>query len=464
MKRLYRRECAAGLLMLCVVPTGATAAPKIFVDKDSADLGNIKDGEPASHSFVVENRGDTPLELKSVRFDAPGTWPDLLAPDRRTVQPGKSVEVPVQIDTKSRAGRISSRWVVTSNDPVEPSLSLRVSATVVALYTVTPAALYFRSVRAGEVIPNAILLMPSANNAKLEVTELKSDTPGLEVTTEPQVQQNAGRTGVSVKAKVEEGVPLGLVRATLNGKVKVGDEEKEIHIPVQGQVVGDVMLIPPWIALATPVARDKPAGEVILRANEGVKVMVKEAVSRSPYLRTEVVEQETDKYYRVKMTLAPNVPGGPLATVVDIYTTSKDMPIASVPVFLNVDEAVQISPSWVYLGAGKERTAKRLITLTVPTQAPLTVGAVQCDDPGIEARVVPNPEKKNTAQVEVELKDNTKPADHHAMLKIKTNIPGAESLTVPVVSMVEEGKQATPVKSAATRSTFAPTSVPAAGS
>lgn len=445
MSGLYHsgRVLWVGALLVCLLAGSSFAAPELFVAEPTVDLGTIKEGEDAKHTFVIENRGDEALEIKGVKASCACTVPKGLRPEQRIIPPGQSIELPVEFKSKNRPGKTRSRVTIKSNDPKKPTFDVSMTVTVDVLCVVMPQQLYFTNARRGEVAPRTVNLLPGKKDATLEVLELKSTNPGLEVITEPYAAAGAGdRKGVRVSVRIGGTMPLGRVSAQLKGKVRVGDKEKELQIPVAGQVVGDVMVLPPFITRTTPIKRDVRVGEIIVRANQSAEVSVKAAIPRSDLLVTEVVEQEARKDYRVKINLAKDAPGGPFATVVDVYTSSSQMPIASVPVFVNAESLVEVTPDWVYLPASGGPGTKRLIMLSAQGDMPLTVEEVACDDPAIVVRVIPDPAKKNVAEVEVSLKPDAKGNDHYSLLRIKTNIPGADRLEVPVLAAGEEAKKA----------------------
>ncbi len=45
----------------------STPQPRIQIDQAVVDLGEIREGEPLVHDFVVKNVGDAPLHIRDVR-------------------------------------------------------------------------------------------------------------------------------------------------------------------------------------------------------------------------------------------------------------------------------------------------------------------------------------------------------------------------------------------------------------
>ncbi len=60
------------LLAILIVPAAATAAqkdgqPRAVVENRDYDFGTVYAGNNIIHSFVIQNQGDAPLEIGSVR-------------------------------------------------------------------------------------------------------------------------------------------------------------------------------------------------------------------------------------------------------------------------------------------------------------------------------------------------------------------------------------------------------------
>ena len=45
----------------------STPQPRIQIDQAVVDLGEIREGKPLVHDFVVKNVGDAPLHIRSVK-------------------------------------------------------------------------------------------------------------------------------------------------------------------------------------------------------------------------------------------------------------------------------------------------------------------------------------------------------------------------------------------------------------
>ena len=49
------------------IPAQEKQGPKMILEEERFDFGEVKEGEVISHSFKVLNQGDQPLEIKNVK-------------------------------------------------------------------------------------------------------------------------------------------------------------------------------------------------------------------------------------------------------------------------------------------------------------------------------------------------------------------------------------------------------------
>jgi hypothetical protein len=52
------------VILFLIISTIANAAPKAVVDELEYNAGEIPQGKPIIHDFIVKNTGDKPLEIK----------------------------------------------------------------------------------------------------------------------------------------------------------------------------------------------------------------------------------------------------------------------------------------------------------------------------------------------------------------------------------------------------------------
>jgi hypothetical protein len=105
------------LLFLLLLPALAWAAPKVAVDRDSHQFGEIFEGVRVEHTFHFRNIGDQPLVIDRVRSSCGCTAALLSA---TVIAPGESGQLRTTFDSSRFRGTISKKVSFYSNDPVRP--------------------------------------------------------------------------------------------------------------------------------------------------------------------------------------------------------------------------------------------------------------------------------------------------------------------------------------------------------
>jgi rhodanese-related sulfurtransferase len=114
-------------LFVAALAVAAAASGTIFAEETEYDFGAVLEGYSVSHVFVLQNVGDSTLEIVRVRTSCGCTTTDLAT---RFLEPGESVDLEVLLDTAGFGGSISKSIYVESSDPDTPRLTLRMFGVV----------------------------------------------------------------------------------------------------------------------------------------------------------------------------------------------------------------------------------------------------------------------------------------------------------------------------------------------
>jgi len=128
------------LMALCLAVTAAVqrkakAPPKMVVEEATFDFGTMQEGQPLSHTFVIENRGGEDLKIEDVDPDCACTVPDY----DDTIRPGGKGKVTLTIKPFTVLQKFRKKTVVHTNDPEQPQTTLVVTGVVTPLIEVQPA-------------------------------------------------------------------------------------------------------------------------------------------------------------------------------------------------------------------------------------------------------------------------------------------------------------------------------------
>lgn len=105
----------------------ADGTPRISFKEESHDFGKVIQGKIVEYTFTFENKGTADLHIKEVTTSC-GCTAALVSAN--TVKPGETGQIKVSYDSQGRAGKVDRVITVVSNDPVEPSKELTITAMV----------------------------------------------------------------------------------------------------------------------------------------------------------------------------------------------------------------------------------------------------------------------------------------------------------------------------------------------
>ena len=244
---LAAAESLAPTSTAAVSPRPLTDGPRIQFVEPTHDFGQIKRGENVAHTFVFANTGHALLEITDIQASCGcttvGVWD-------RQVAPGKTGRIPVQLASATLSGSVVRTITVSTNDPLQPSLVLRMSATVSTPVEVAPATVIFQftaettaretqTVRLVNRQPEPLVVEAPQSTNPAFVAELRVVKPGQEfelgISTMPPPDVNTVSGVITVKTSSPD-MPL-------------------ISVPAHAIMRPDVVLSPAQIVLpAAPLA------------------------------------------------------------------------------------------------------------------------------------------------------------------------------------------------------------------
>jgi hypothetical protein len=123
-----------GLLVALVVllSTASVAeepqGPRIRVEPESFDFGDVLPGRTVRREFRLRNVGDETLVIERISRSCGCTE---ASTGVSTLEPGESTALVVRLRTPHAPGPVEEQVVVRSSDPETPLLEIRLAATVV---------------------------------------------------------------------------------------------------------------------------------------------------------------------------------------------------------------------------------------------------------------------------------------------------------------------------------------------
>lgn len=226
---------------------GTVQGPAVACDQPTWDFGTVAQGKVVRHVFALRNIGDAPLKIESARASC-GCTASVVSSNE--VPPGGDAQIEVSVNTQGRRGPLEQSVVVTSNDPKQPRLTLKVVGRVEVVAGFTPSTLNLGRLLKGSR-RTEVVKVESKDPGVVRLTGVKTNDSRVEARI---VEDQAGGPAVEVvvAAGDQEGPLTAMVTATTNL-----DDPKEIVLRMSGLVTGDIGAEPPRVFFRD-FAKDKP--------------------------------------------------------------------------------------------------------------------------------------------------------------------------------------------------------------
>jgi hypothetical protein len=112
----------------------AKAQPRMVLPETSHDFGQLFEGQPLSHAFVIQNKGKSPLEIEEVDPECACTVPRY----DHTIPPGGQGEITLTIKPYTLVHHFRKKTVVRTNDPEQPEAVLVLTGVIQPLIEIQP--------------------------------------------------------------------------------------------------------------------------------------------------------------------------------------------------------------------------------------------------------------------------------------------------------------------------------------
>lgn len=183
--------------------------PKIVIEPMEHDFGNIIQGDKVKFTFRIRNAGDAPLEI-TARPSCGCVVPQY----DRTIAPGQEGKLDAELNSAGFRGAQIKTIQVTSNDPDQPSLSLRLTAFIKTAVEVRPSEMLQISLKSGEPTVQEVEIAANTDQP-LEVQEVSTSAPYVKAEAR-KVDDKTTKIVITVSPDAPAGRSNFIVRARTN--------------------------------------------------------------------------------------------------------------------------------------------------------------------------------------------------------------------------------------------------------
>ena len=129
-----RKSYLAIFLLICLLLVACTSdQPRISLDTQQFNFGDVVNGEIVSHDVAVHNNGESPLVVAAVSTSCGCTQASL---EPMTIPPGEAGMLHINFDSgahgPSLTGKVTRQIFINSNDPQQPEILVEFTANILA--------------------------------------------------------------------------------------------------------------------------------------------------------------------------------------------------------------------------------------------------------------------------------------------------------------------------------------------
>jgi hypothetical protein len=161
------------------------------------DFGDIYRGQKATHLFTIKNSGNDTLLIRNVSASCGCT----AAMASKNVVPAKSTSrLNVTFNSEGYGGRVHKTVTIESNDPINPTQQVNITANVLPVLAPSPTYLFIPRAKVDSVTLSSVIL---TNVTQKPVTILGVETTldGLEVEVQQKALKPSEKTDLRVSYK-----------------------------------------------------------------------------------------------------------------------------------------------------------------------------------------------------------------------------------------------------------------------
>ncbi|HVA40936.1 MAG TPA: DUF1573 domain-containing protein, partial [Candidatus Binataceae bacterium] len=193
---------AAGSGLLGQEPGAAAAgAPRAEVAEPAYNFGTAPGGPPLNHAFMVKNVGNAPLEIRNVNTSCGCT---AAKPSKTILAPGEVSTIAASVDTRFEQGHSLSVVTLTTNDPANASLQLKIEGVIKPQVAAQPMDIDFGSVHRGSAAARDVVVSDMVGGAGFALNSVKNESPYIKVT---QLARADGKPGALLHVALSPSMP-----------------------------------------------------------------------------------------------------------------------------------------------------------------------------------------------------------------------------------------------------------------
>ncbi|MCS7301319.1 MAG: DUF1573 domain-containing protein [Fimbriimonadales bacterium] len=297
--------------------------PKIVVNSMEHDFGEIVQGAVVKHTFIIKNEGDAPLEI-TARPSCGCVTPYY----DKVIEPGKEGRIEAELRSAGFRGAQVKTIQVSSNDPDNPNLTLRLTTFIRTAIEVRPSEQIQLTLNSDKPTVQEVEVV-STTDEPLELSEVRANAPFAQVEAQ-KIDAKRTKLTITLSPEAPNGRNTVLVTARTNSTA-----QPQVNVVLQyekGIVVVPTTVFFGAINSATPLPIERIV--TVSRADKGFQV--KKFEVDDPNIEVKHEATEDGKQHRFILRYKGGWQAGNVRKNLIIETDDPQQPTLRVSILANV--------------------------------------------------------------------------------------------------------------------------------
>ena len=313
------------------LPGPTPPLPRIEFEETSFNAGSAWEGDVVSHLFKFRNAGEGTLHVTRVRSSCGCT---AALASRDTLEAGQTGEIKTEFNTTHYRGNQKKTVFVTTDDPANAAVQLRLEVEVKTAGAISPRSVAFHHTGFGEQTSRTVQVIPE--DVPFRVTEVRA---------EPEIFQ-ARLLGGRDQASKEQGpveieVAFGPATAVggQNGTLIVRTDHPklpELRATLAASVDGNLDYSPRMVLFTKDDLAAGTVKKIVFSHRRREEFAVISAESQGPQFEAELAPPSPAKEFTVSLRLKADTPPGRYRGLTVVRTDQPGQEEIRIPVTANI--------------------------------------------------------------------------------------------------------------------------------
>ncbi|GEM_PF-2304464 len=246
------------------------ASSGLRIKSTAYDAGEVPEGKPIIHKFVLKNTGKKAISIKKVLAGCGCTTVNY----DKTIPPGQQGEITLRVRTSGYQGKITKRAVVYTDDPSLPTITLSITAVVKPTVRIEPRRFIFLRKFKGETATSTVWLS-SEKYPNFKITGISANPQNA---VEAEFKREKGKWRVDLRFR---GMKPGQNRG---------------YIKIQTDIPEKPVLWINYLCMVEGTLKAMPTSLIFYRKNSGINYRVVTITSRDE--RARITLEKCPKHFR----------------------------------------------------------------------------------------------------------------------------------------------------------------------